>query len=269
MNVSNGGLIAQLNGHLYCCDLCNYSGTRILSEDSIPVWDMKAAMWFAASDGRGIYCSNQRDYDYLTYLDGKNMTESRILKRACLNLAMLNSRLLFIDEEDSFVYEFDPEKAKCALVIKEKVHSFILVSDTIYFASESGLKSMEIRGKRTEKLNDCSPVCLNYSERRLIFADKSRDYAVCSYDTTQGKLTVLDRMPAQSMIATEEYVFVSNLSDNDAIVRININTGESIRFCGESADKLHIIGENLYFLNQNDSNAWYKLPLSGGRPTRV
>ena len=269
MNVSNGGLIIQLNGNLYCCDLCKYSGTRVLSGDGGSGWDMKAVMWFAVSDGHGIYCSNQRDHDFLTYLDGKNMTESRLLKRACFNLAMLDDRVLFIDEEDGFVYEFDPGKAGCALMIKEKILSFILVSDTIYFASENGLKAFDIRRKRTEKLCDCSPVCLNNSEGRLIFADKSRDYAICCFDIGQDKLSVISHVPAQSMITTEEFVFASNLSDNDAIVRINILTGDSIRFCGESADKLHIIGDYLYFLNQNDNNAWYKVPLSGGRPMQV
>ena len=269
MNVSNGGLIAQANGNMFYCDLRQYSGTHILSEDGAPVWDMKTVMWFAASDGRGIYCSNQRDYDYLTYLDGKNMTESRLLKRACFNLVMFNDRVLFIDEEDGFIYEYDPEKEKCALVIKEKALSFILYSDTIYFASENGLKSFDARGKRINKLHNCAPVCLNYSQGHLIFADKARDYVVSCFDIEHDRLTVMDSISAQSMITKEEYIFVSNLTDDNAIVRININTKESIRFCGENTNKLHIIGDYLYFLNQNENNAWYKIPLSGGRPMKV
>lgn len=269
MNISNGGLIAELNGNLYYCDLCQYSGTRIFSGDGVPVWDTKAVMWYAASDGRGIYFSNQRDFDHLTYLDGASMTESQILKRACFNLVMHDDMVLFIDEEDNYLYEFDPEKNRCALVIKEKVFSFIVVADSIYFASENGLKTFGFSGKRTEKLHDCAPVCLNSADGRLIFADKSHDYAVSCFDIGENKLTVLDRIPTQSIITTEDYAFVSDLSDNNAIVRINILTAESIRFCGESADKLHIIDDYLYFLNQNDNNAWYRIPLSGGRPMRV
>ena len=269
MNVSNGGLIAKLNENLFFCDLYQYSGTRILSEDGVPVWDMKTVMWFAASDGRGIYCSNQRDYDYLTYLDGKSMTESRLIKRACFNLVMFNDRVLFIDEEDGFIYEYDPEKAKCALVIKEKTLSFILISDKIFFASENGLKSFDTCGKRMDKLYDCSPVCLNYSDGQLIFADKARGYIISCFDIRQDRHIVLNSTPTQSMITTEEYVFVSSLADNNAIVRININTKESIRFCGENSDKLHIVGDYLYFLNLNENNAWYRVPLSGGRPMKV
>jgi len=269
MNISNGGLIAQLNGNMFYSDLSQYSGTRVLTEDDVPVCEMKAVMWFAAADVRGIYFSNQRDYDYLTYLDERSMTETRIQKRPCLNLVMCNERVLFIDEEDNFIYEYDPDKDKCSLVIKEKASSFILVSDTLYIAAENGLKSYDLRGKRIDKLSNCAPVCLNYSDGCLIFADKSRDYAVSGFDLRQEKLAILDRMPSQSMITSGEHVFVSDLSDNNSIVRINIRTGDSIRFCGESADKLHIIGEHLYFLNQNDANTWHKLPLSGGRPKPV
>ena len=269
MNISNGGLIAQLNGNMFYSDLSQYSGTRALNEDDAPIWNMKAVMWFAAPDGRGIYCSNQRDYDYLTYLDANNMTETRVQKRACHNLAMHDGRLLFIDEEDSQIHEYDPDKDRCSLVVKEKANSFILVTDMLYFAAENSLKSYNLRARRIDKLSNCAPICLNYTEGQLIFADKSHDYAVSAFDLRHEKLTILDRMPTQSMITSNEHVFVSDLSDNNSIVRINIRSGESIRFCGESADKLHIINDQLYFLNQNDSNTWHHLPLSGGRPNPV
>jgi len=265
MNVSNGGLIALLHGNLYVCDLSQYSGTRVLSEDGSTVWNADATMWFAAADDNGLYCSNQKDFDYLTYLDAGGMTERRVLKRPCENLIMSSGRVLLLDEEDGYIYEYDPVKDKCILVLKERVTSFILVSDTLYFAVEGWLKCFNMRSRRSEKLSGCSPVCLNYADNHLIFADKQRDYALCRFDIGQNKLETFDGIRTQSIITAGEYIFASNLDDSNSIVRIGAGGGAPIRFCGESTDKLHIIGEHLYFLNQNDNNAWYKVPLSGGR----
>jgi len=269
MNVSNGGLVAQLHDCLYVCDLSGYRGTIALPQDGSPAWETGAVMWFAASDGRGLYCSNQRDYDCLTYLSGSDRAETRLLKRACANLVMLGSKVLFLDEEDGYIYIYDPERGKSSLVAKETASSFILVSDTIYFASESGLKRFSPNDRCVEKLANCYPVCLNFAGGQLIFADGNKDYALCRYDIGRCKLTVTEGIRAQSIIATEEYIFAANLDDGNSIVRAGLAGGEPIRFCGECADKLHIIGEDLFFLNRNDRNAWYRVSVSGGRPTPV
>ena len=267
MNVSNGGLIAQLRDELYVCDLSGYGGTLALSRDGAVAWETSAVMWFAASDGRGLYCSNQKDFDYLTYLNASDKTETRLLERACANLVMSDGKVLFLDEEDSCIYEYDPVRGKCSLIIKERASSFILVSGKIYYASENGLKSFDLNGGSVEKLADCLPVCLNFADGHLIFSDELQDYALCRYDIGQCKLVTADGIRAQSIIATEEFIFAANLADGNSIVRVGLTSGESIRFCGECADKLHIIGECLFFLNRNDNNTWYKVSVSGGRPT--
>jgi len=269
MNVSNGGLIAQLGDCLYVCDLSGYGGTLAMSQDGATAWEAGAVMWFAASDGRGLYCSNQKDYDCLTYLNGKDRTETRLLKRACANLVMLGGKVLYIDEEDGFIYIYDPVRSKSSLVIKERASSFILVSDTVYFASESGLKRFSPGDRRAEKLANCYPVSLNFAGGQLIFADARQDYALCRYDFGLCKLVVADGIRTQSVIATDEYIFACDLADGNSIVRASLATGAHIRFCGECADKLHVIGEHLFFLNRNDGNAWYRVSVSGGRPTPV
>ena len=269
MNVSNGGLIALLSDSLFICDLSKYSGTYIMPEDGCAVRNMGAVMWFAAPDGHGLYCSNQRNHDFLTYLDGKTMDEACVLERACANIFKRGGTLLFIDEEDDLVYEYDKARKRCSLVIKEEVLSFILVSDTVYFASESGLKRFDLKNRRTEKLNDCLPLSLNFVCDQLIFADRNRDCALCKFDIGKKKLVVFDDVQTQSVITTKEHIFASNLADGNSIVRVSIETGGSIRFCGESADKLHIIGKYLYFINHGDNNSWYKVSLSGGRPVLV
>ena len=269
MNVSNGGLVAQLHDCLYVCDLSGYSGALAVSQDGAIAWETSAIMWFAASDGSGLYCSNQRDYDCMTYLSGRDRTETRILERACANLVMHGGNVLFLDEEDGFIYEHDPMRGKSSLFIKETATSFIVVSDMLYYASESGLKSFDLNNGRTEKLANCFPVSLNFAGGQLIFADASQDYALCRYDVGQSRVVASDGIRTQSVITTEEYIFACDLDDGNSIVRLGLAAGAPIRFCGECADKLHVIGEDLFFLNRNDRNAWYRVSVSGGRPTPV
>jgi len=182
---------------------------------------------------------------------------------------MHNKNILFLDQEDGYVCEYNPVQGKSSYIFREKVFSFILVTDTIYYTSENGLKCFNLHSKRTGKLIDCFPVCLNYLDGQLIFADKYQDFALCRLDISQNKFIVFDEIRTQSIITTDGYIFASNLNDGNSIVRADIITGQSIRFCGESADKLHIIGEYLYFLNQDDNNTWHKVPISGGRPIPV
>jgi len=269
MNISNGGLIAQVDDALYISDVSGYAGTHVLASDGTLAWEASAIMWFAAPDAKGIYCSNQKDYDYLTYIDGVNRSETRIMKRACSNLIMQDKEILFLDDEDGFVYEYNHEKDSCSLIIKEPVLSFIIVSNVIYFASETGLKCFHFHKRKTEHLADCSPVCLDYIDGHIIFADQQRDFALCKYSIEQDKVIEIDGIRTQSIVATEEYIFVCNLNDSNAIVRLEPTNCDSIRFCGESAEKLHIVDEYLYFLNQNDNNRWYRVPYSGGRPVSV
>ena len=269
MNESNGGLVAKLDNRLLICDLSKYSGTYAISEDGATVWNTKSLMWFVSSDGHGFYYSNQRNFDYLTYLDGRSMDETCVLKKACMNLVMCDSKLLFIDEEESIVYEYDPAKGKSSPVIKEKVYSFICASNTIYFASENGLKCFDMHSRRMEKLMDCYPVCLNYADGQLVFADKNRDFALCKFDIICNKIVTVEDIRTQSIAVTEEYIFAANLDDNSSIVRVGLATGDIIRFCGDGADKIHVIEDYLYFLNLSDSNAWYRVPVSGGRPVAV
>ena len=270
MNISNGGLVARVNDNLFISDLSRYYGTRVVSKDGDVVWSADAVMWFAAGDGNGIYCSNQKDYDCLTYLDAGSMTERRVLNRPCANIIMTEGTVLFLDEEDGYIYEYDPLKDKCAIVVKEQVTSFIIVSDTIYFASESGLKRFDLQhGRHTERLKDCFPVCLNYADGKLIFADKNQDFSLCRLDIGNNKLEAMRDIRTQSINTAEGYIFATDINDGNSIVRLSIDDGAPIRFCGECADKLHIVGEYLYFINQKDSDAWYKLPLSGGRPVQL
>ena len=270
MNISNGALIAKHYNRLYVCDLENYRGTYILAaEGGDIVGRIDGVMWFAATLGDRIYYSNQKDNDYLYCLDTVSLSERCLLKKPCGNITVFDDKLFFLDETDSLMYEYDPPTAKVTQLMKEKVFSFILREGIFYCAFAKGLLKLDLPGKKSAILTDHIPLCLNHTSNGLVFADRSHDFALSVLQPGQDKPREIGQIKTQSIVAGGLYIYAANLLDNRSIVRVDIDSGEAIRFCGEKADKLHMIDGYLYFQNQNDKNAWYKMPLSGGRSIRL
>jgi hypothetical protein len=226
-------------------------------------------MWFAAPHATKIYYSNPRDNDYLYCLDTESLTENCLLARPCGNITVFEHKLYFLDETDSLIYSFDPQTERSTAVLKEQVFSFIIHAGIIYGAFAKGLLEFNLQSRSSAILTDHIPLCLNYTNNGLVFADRSHDCFLSSLDTVKNKPVKINHIKTQSIVTGERHIYAANLLDNSSIIRVDMNSGEAIRFCGEKADKLHIIDGHLYFLNQNDKNAWYKMPLSGGRSIRL
>lgn len=269
MSTSSGGLINVFNNELFVCDLEKYTGTYILSEAGNVMDQINGLMWFANQIENNIYYSNQKDNDFLYCLNTENWAEKCVLERPCGNIVAFGADIFFLDEIKSLVYRYEPQTDKMVLFIKEKVSSFILHNGAMYYASERNLKKCCLFGGKIENLADCVPVRMTISRNQLIFADKANHFVLSCLDLVSGNLNKIEKIKTQSIVADEEYIYAANLLDNRSIVRVGILTGETIRFCGEKADKLHILQQYIYFQNQNDKNTWYKMPLAGGRSVRV
>ena len=269
MNISNGGLILKHQSRLYVCDLENYQGTYILAEDSSIISTINGLMWFAAPRGNNIYYSNQKDNDYLYNLDTESLAENCLIKKPCSYIVAWAEQLFFLDETDKQIYGFDYKTGKTSPLIKEEVFSFIQNGGLLYCAGAKGLLEFDINSGRSQLLTGHIPMCLNITPKGLIFTDRSLDYSLSILYTGHSEPIKINNIKTQSIIAGKSHVYAINLPDNRSIVRVDITSGEAIRFCGEKADKLHIVDDYLYFLNQNDKNAWYKMPLSGGRSVRL
>jgi len=269
LNISNGALISKHNNNLFVCDLEKYRGTYIVSEDGSIIDIINDVMWFIAQHDNHIYYSNQKDNDYLYCLDIKTLTESCILNIPCSYITVFEDKILFLDETDSQVYEFDTKKEKAVPLIKEKIFSFVRGAEVLYCAFAKGLLEFDLRSKKSNVLTNHIPMCLNYTATGLIFADSSYDFALSRLDFGKKEPQIIGNIKTQSLVANEHQIYAANLQDNHSIVRMDASGGAPIRFCGEKADKLHIIENELYFQNHNDKNAWYKMPLSGGRNTRL
>ncbi|MCL1975337.1 MAG: DUF5050 domain-containing protein [Firmicutes bacterium] len=269
MNTSNGALIIRHKKLLYVCDLENHLGTHVLNEDSQLIGKINGLMWFAASWGEDIYYSNQKDHDYLYCLDTQSLSENCILNWPCSYLTVYADSLYFLHEADNFIYKLELPSHEPTAVIKEEFRSFIIHEGFLYGAQAQGLLKFDMHSTKSSLLTGHMPFCLNLLADVLYYADCAQDYYLCSLCMDEKKPHRVDLIKTQSIISEGNYLYAANMLDNRAIVRINAVNGETIRFCGEKAEKLHIIDNYLYFLNQHDKNAWYKMPLSGGRCLRV
>jgi hypothetical protein len=247
----------------------NYKGTYILSEDGDIIDCIEGLMWFAAPHGAQIFYSNQKDNDYLYCLDTESLTESCLLQKSCGNITVFDDTLFFLDETDGLIYKFNIQNGKVHPLMKERVFAFILRAGIFYCAFAKGLLEFNFQSEKANVLTDHIPICLSYTSGRLIFADRSQDFALSGLIQGQNEPKKINLIKTQSIVADEHHIYAANLLDNRSVARVDIASGESIRFCGEKADKLHIVGEYLYFQNQNDKNAWYRMSLSGGRSIRL
>ncbi|MCL1905399.1 MAG: DUF5050 domain-containing protein [Clostridiales bacterium] len=269
MNISNGALITKHKGRLYVCDLENYRGTYILDEECGVAGRIEGLMWFAATLGTSLYYSDQRDKDYLYCLDTESLSENCLLKRPCGYITVFDDRLFFLDETESLIHELDLKTGKTSPVMRERVSSFILWEGAFYCASAKGLLRFGLYGGKGDLLTEHIPLCLAYSALGPVFADVSHNFALSVLKDGQRTPDKAGRVKTQSLAVEGRYIYAADLTDDCSVVRLHTEGGGAIRFCGERAEKLHIIEDHLYFLNQNDKNAWYKMPLSGGRSIRL
>jgi hypothetical protein len=247
----------------------NYQGTFILSEDGSIISKIDGFMWFAAPHGNNIYFSNQGDNDYLYCFDLESLAASCLLKKPCSYITAFKDKLYFLDETGCQIHKLDTKTDRITPVLKEEVFSFTLHAGIIYCAFAKGLIEYDLQSNRSSIRTNSIPLCLNYTLSALVFADRSQDFFLSTLKGGQKVPEKIGQIKTQSIAVSESHIYTANLLDNRSIVRVNIENGEAIRFCGEKADKLHIIDNYLYFQNQNDKNAWYKMPLSGGRSIRL
>ena len=261
--------IFNYQDRLYVSDLENYRGTYILSADESIIGMVNGIMWFAAPHNDHIYYSNQKDHDFLYCLDTQSQSESCILKRPCSYITAYADKLYFVDETDSRLYLFCLQTGKATPLLKEAVYSFILQEGKIYGSTAKGLIECDLDNPKGSLLTDHIPLCLNYTSSGFIFAARNSDFYLSALKPGQNEPEKIGCIKTQSIAIGENYIYAADLLDNRSIVRVDMISGETIRFCGEKADKLSIIDGHLYFLNQNDNNAWHKMPLSGGRSRRL
>lgn len=269
MNTSNGGLIVRHQDMLIVSDLENYQGTFVLGENDAILKKIAGLMWFGISYGQHIFYSNQKDYDYLYCFDLEVFNEKCLLKKPVSHITLFEEKLLFLDESDRRIYKFDINTGKAVSLLKEQIFSFVVHEGIIYAAYASGLLKYNLHSGKSSVLTDHIPYTLNAAAHSLFFADRSQDFFLSKLEPGDKEPLRINNIKTQSIVVKEPFIYTANLLDNHSIIRLDMDTSSGIRFCGDKADKLHIIGDDLYYLNQNDKNSWYKLSLAGGRSRRL
>lgn len=265
MNTSNGGAVARCADFLLVADLVNYQGTYVLDGSGEVVRKLQGIMWFAAVSDNSLFFSDQRNHDFMTHVNMSTLKETCVMETPCANLICHGDRLFFINEAEKTLCECGMGHFRSSALIREKVFSFVVVEENCYYVSDRGLGCVSLAGRHAEILAECAPVSLHVCGDKLYFADRDQNFTLCVFDMYKKSLSTVPQIQTQSIAGDEDYLYVMNLFDNKSIVRLDMRSGESIRFCGDKADRLHMFDDCLIFQNQGQQNNWYRVLLLGGR----
>ncbi|MCJ8011821.1 DUF5050 domain-containing protein [Paenibacillus sp. KQZ6P-2] len=274
-NTANGGLVLKAGGKLYISESTGAFGTvitdltvaaagagggRTLQADG---W-----FWFMNEDGRHLYYSDQRRGGAL-YRSGTDSHEPELLLDVpCMNLTLSGGGIYYIDENDGKLYRCGKDGCGTEPLTEERVLGYVIRSDeTLYYATAQGIRACIPGSRYEERLTGTPAAGMISAGDRLVYADKERRYALTVLDIQSGAVgAVYDDLSPNSLNTDGRYLYCANRRNDSTIYRVDPEQGRIIRIFGESADHLHVIGDELFFRGQD---GWFAMSLYGGQASKV
>lgn len=183
---------------------------------------------------------------------------------------MKGDGLFFIDELNQKLYKCTKTGSDFSLIVDDEVTGFATFEDSLVYSTSKGIvKTCDLNGMRQNTLLNTGAAGIAVVNNKLLFADKDRNYGLSIYDLQSQAETVIDDVQARSINSDGQYIYFSNLKDFMSVYRVNLNDGSTIRICGERADFIHIIDNDIYFSNVGREKDWYKMSLNGGQASKI
>ncbi|AWB43141.1 hypothetical protein DCC85_02095 [Paenibacillus sp. CAA11] len=267
INLASGGMVLRTEDQLICSDLASYAGSWLLDPLSPePPRRLEGLLWFMNRDGQTVYCSDQLQGHRLCKLDLGSGRLELLLDRPVYGLIRQDEWLYYIHEEDRRLYRCQVNGRGEMRLTDEAVESFVIREEEIYYAADHMLRTCSLTGKQNERYLDLAAAGLVLSGQQLLFSDRQKQYALSIVDLATGEVTVHEDVIPASMNVRGRYLYCANRSNGNSIYRIDLEQGSKIRIYGEPADYLHLIGEELYFINNKE---WYRMSLLGGQAVKA
>ncbi|WP_051569331.1 DUF5050 domain-containing protein [Alkaliphilus transvaalensis] len=269
-NIINGGLALKIQSSHYFTNIGDCSGTYLVDEGNIPKKVADGLAWFMNFHGEYIYYSEERDNNYLYRLNVITNQEEVVLKKSCSNLILFNNYIYFIDEIDRRLYKCRSNGSELMKEVNEEVVCFTINNDSLFYATSNAIKQVYlINGNKETVVTDVEAIRLLVKEEQIILVDKNNNYYLTLYDLPSKNKHTFDGMMTTDFNVDERYIYCSNSNDGKTIYRISIEDGSSIRICGDKASNLHVIEDEIFFINEDKNNSWYKISVSGGHAKMV
>ncbi len=262
-NILNGGLVIKAGDKLFISDICNYSGTHILSGDKEKI---EGLFWFMNYDNGYLYYSDQLRGNALYRINIDSRKKELLLEEPCYGLLLRGEYLYYINEKDRMLYCCTAGGKAPRRLTAEQTESFIIENGNIFYCTPQGIKVCNETGTDAETVSDALTSTMVLAGDMLAFTDKRKQYALTLLDVKTGKMTVLDEIAASGINTDGRYLYCANRLNGSSIYRIDAQYRSSIRICGESADYLHVLDKELYFCSRRE---WHKISLTGGNAVKI
>ncbi|WP_223068044.1 DUF5050 domain-containing protein [Paenibacillus caui] len=265
-NVNSGGLVLKTDGKLLLGDICSYSGTYMRDAASGETVLLDGIFWFMNQAEDGIYYSDQQRGHRLFRFDTALMTAEPLSDSPCYGLIRHGEWLYYINETDRKLYRCLMSGKNETRIADEPVESFIVEEEQVYYATGQGIRTCRITGGGREVVSDAVAAGLLLLGEKLVFADKKNRYLLSVLDLRTGSIDSYEDLVPGSMNSDGRFLYCTNRKHDGTIYRVDPESGSQIRICGERADHLHIVGDEMVFSSRYE---WYGMSLSGGQAAKV
>lgn len=265
-NINSGGLICEADGKLLLADIRHYSGTYLLTASSEDKPHLEGMFWFMNRAGDDIYYSDQLQGHRLYRMNLSTQSEERLQDRPCYGLTLSGDWLYYKSENDHKLYRCLLNGKNESRVTDEPIECFVVEGDQVYYGTQQGIRSCHVTGKDREQLSESVAIHLIKIGDTLIFADTKNQYLLTAVHLETGEARVYADMSPNSLNSDGRYVYCANRNNDSSVYRVDLDTGNKIRICGERADHIHILGDTIYF---SSGFEWYKMSLTGGQAEKV
>ncbi|MGF7046943.1 hypothetical protein J2T13_001445 [Paenibacillus sp. DS2015] len=265
-NIANGGLAMKVGSSLYLSDISGYTGTTIVDTVTGETNVTMGLFWFMNNIDHSIYYSDQQRGNALCKFDMNTQTIEIIQKKPCYGILHIGEWLYYINDDDRKLYRCKHNGRSEDRLTDEPVICFIANGNRIYYSTEKGVRWCNLSGSNVERISESVAIGMIMMGDTLAYADKNNNFTLTLLDVTTKSTSIFKDISPTSLNTDGRYLYCSNRQNDRSIYRIDTEQGTSIRICGDRADYLHIIEDEIYFCSRNE---WFRMSLLGGQATRA
>ncbi|TCK90649.1 uncharacterized protein DUF5050 [Natranaerovirga hydrolytica] len=263
-NSINGNLILAVEDSIIINNL-SQSNTILLNNNEV-VCEIDALMWFMNDRDHFIYYSDQKKDNFLCKYNLLTQEETVVVETPCYGLTHDEEYLYYINEKDGKGYRCLVNGKSKTKIIDEQIMSFIIIENSIFYASQKGVIKCDKEGLKKEKVLDTQTNCMVLLKDKLIFNDIKLNNSLSILDLESQDVTNISSIIPSSINTDGESIYCTNALNNNNLYKMNLEDHTTIRICGENVNDLHILNDDIYFRVQKE---WYTMPLAGGQYKKV
>lgn len=227
---------------------------------------MDGVFWFMNKSDDMIVYSDQARGNRLCCMNIRSQASQVLVDQPAYGVIVHGDWIYYINESDHAIYRCTLNGKDKSRIADDRVESFLMDEDRIYYASQQGIRSCSLSGKDRELVLEDAAVFLLKVDNKLVYANRSNRYLLTLHDIHTGMTRQEEEISPNSLNSDGRYLYCANRSNERTIYRIDPDTGHKIRICGESADYLHIVEDMLYFCSRRN---WFRMSLTGGQAVKI